>query len=302
MMAGPRVSVVIPAYNREATVARAMHSVLNQSVRDLELIVVDDASTDGTVGAVEAVGDTRVRLLSHETNRRAGAARNTGIRAATGAYVAFLDSDDEWLPGKLERQLATMDGTPGMGASCTGYLIVDGEEVFSKVPSLLTYRDIFMGCDLSPGTTLVVRRGVFDEVGLNDEAFYRYEDWDWVLRYAKLHPMGLIEEPLARVHRGGLPPAAPMAGATEHFLKKHADALTEIGGLYRRKVVALRRFEVAHHYLREGAVGTGLAWFFRGLFTWPFVRPGMYVLALDGLLGTSLQRRLWRLRRTVEKA
>lgn len=298
-MTGPRVSVVIPAYNREATIERAMRSVLEQSVRDLELIVVDDASTDDTVKAVEAVGDTRVRVLRHETNRRAGAARNTGIRAATGDYVAFLDSDDAWLPGKLEKQLAYMDGAADVGASCTGFRLVDGNEVFPRVPRFVTYREILMGCDLAPGSTLVVRRGVFDEVGLNDERFYRYEDWDWVLRYAAAHPMGVLAEPLAEVYRGGYPPAAPMAGAARYFLEKHADALAALGPAFRRKVAALRWFEVSHHYLRERAFGPGLAYFLRGVFTWPFVRPGMYVLALDAALGTSLQRRLWRLRRAA---
>jgi glycosyltransferase involved in cell wall biosynthesis len=298
-MAAPKVSVVIPAYNRAATVVRAMRSVLTQSVRDLELIVVDDASTDGTPEAVESVGDPRVRLLRHDTNRRAGAARNTGIRAARGEYVAFLDSDDEWLPGKLERQLAYMEETPGVAASCTGFLLVKGGEVFPKVPRRLTYRRMFTGCDLGPGTTLIARRGVFGEVGLNDERLYRYEDWDWALRYAALHPMGLLPEPLARVHRGGLPPAAPMAGAAAYFLEKHADALGAFGPLFRRNVAALRWFEVAQHYYRERALGPGTAYLLRGFCTWPFVRPGMYVLALDALLGTSLQRRLWRLRRAA---
>lgn len=292
----PKVSVVIPAYNREATVGRAIESALSQTLADLEVIVVDDASTDGTARAVESVTDPRVRLLRHETNRRAGAARNTGIAAARGAYVAFLDSDDEWLPGKLERQLAYMEANPEAPASCTGFLLVDGGEAFPRVPALRTYRRLFMGCDLGPGTTLVARRDVFGEVGLNDERFYRYEDWDWVLRYAALHPMGLVPEPLARVHRGGLPPAAPMAGAAAYFLEKHADALRAFGPLYRRKVIALRWFEVAQHFYRERALGPGTAYLLRGFFTWPFVRPGMYVLALDAAAGTSLQRRLWRLR------
>jgi len=296
----PAVSVVIPAYNREATVVRAMRSVLDQSVRDLELIVVDDASTDGTVKAVEAVTDSRIRLLCHETNRRAGAARNTGVLAARGEYVAFLDSDDEWLPDKLERQLAYMAAHPEARASCTGFLLVDGDEVFPKVPALRTYRDLFMGCDLGPGSTLIARREVFGEVGMNDERFYRYEDWDWVLRYAALHPMGLLPEPLARVYRSGLPPAAPMAGAAAYFLEKHAAALGAFGPRYRRKVTALRWFELAQHFYRERALRDGTAYLLRAFLTWPFVRPGMYVLALDALLGTSLQRRLWRLRmRTV---
>jgi glycosyltransferase involved in cell wall biosynthesis len=95
------VSVVIPAYNAEKTIRNAIDSVLEQTVSDLELIVVDDASTDGTVRAVEAVHDPRVRLFRSPRNSGPSAARNTGVKLAKGRWVAFLDADDEWVPDRL---------------------------------------------------------------------------------------------------------------------------------------------------------------------------------------------------------
>ncbi|MBI5137337.1 MAG: glycosyltransferase family 2 protein [Nitrospirae bacterium] len=295
-MGGPAVSVIIPAYNREGTIARALDSVLAQTLTDLELIVVDDASTDRTAEVVAAYADPRVRLLRHATNRRAAAARNTGIRAALGRYVAFLDSDDEWLPEKLAVQIAALDAAPpDVAASCTGYLIVDGAELFARTPTLVSYRQIFMGCDLSPGSTLVVRRDIYADVGLNDETLYRYEDWDWVLRYAQRYRMGVVPAYLARVYRGPRPPAAPMAQATERFLAKHAAELATFGPVYRRKIKALRRFELAELYFRDRDLGAGTACLLKALGTWPLVRPGMYVLLVDALFGIPLQRALWRL-------
>src|SRR5215469_600238 len=107
-IAKPRVSVVIPLFNRARTIERALASVQRQSFSDLEIVVVDDASSDG--GADKIAGlDPRLRILRHPANRGAAAARNTGINAARGEYVAFLDSDDEWLPAKLTTQLGVLD-------------------------------------------------------------------------------------------------------------------------------------------------------------------------------------------------
>ena len=101
----PKVSVVIPVFNRPAAVRRAIESVLAQTCQDFEIIVVDDGSTDETPAVVAGLADPRMTLIQHEGNRGGSAARNTGLRAASAEYVAFLDSDDEWLPRKLERQL-----------------------------------------------------------------------------------------------------------------------------------------------------------------------------------------------------
>ena len=104
----PLVSVVIPAYNRAGLIGRAIDSVLQQTHADLEVIVVDDASTDNTGEVVKAIGDTRIRYIRCERNAGASAARNTGIAAAAGRFVAFLDSDDVWMPEKLTLQLAVL--------------------------------------------------------------------------------------------------------------------------------------------------------------------------------------------------
>src|SRR5450432_1477986 len=99
----PRFSIVIPAYNREREVRRAVESCLAQDFTDYEVVVVDDGSTDRTGEVVESIGDTRVRRVRHSTNRGHGPARNTGVRAASGEWVVMLDSDDELVSGALSR-------------------------------------------------------------------------------------------------------------------------------------------------------------------------------------------------------
>ena len=109
MAASPQVSVVIPTYNRAHILGRAIDSVLQQTHRDLELIIVDDGSSDGTAALVRGIEDPRVRYV-HQQNRGVSAARNRGIAEARAEWLAFLDSDDEWLPQKLERQFSALRG------------------------------------------------------------------------------------------------------------------------------------------------------------------------------------------------
>ena len=118
----PRVSVVIPTYNRAGTVGRAIASALAQTDQDREIIVVDDGSTDATAAVVARLGDA-VRYVRQE-NRGVAAARNRGIREARGAYVAFLDSDDEWLPEKLDRQVTVLEREPLQRLARDGELVV----------------------------------------------------------------------------------------------------------------------------------------------------------------------------------
>ena len=98
MQDGELISVVIPAHDRERTIARAISGVLAQTYGNIEIVVVDDASADGTAAKVEALGHPKVRLVRHDRNRGAAAARNSGVAAARGVWIAFQDSDDDWLP------------------------------------------------------------------------------------------------------------------------------------------------------------------------------------------------------------
>ena len=127
------VSVILPLYNRAESIVGAINSVLDQTYRNLELIVVDDASTDQSIELVEAISDPRIRLLRHETNQGAAAARNTGIEAAKGGYVAFQDSDDEWLPEKLDKQMQVFLAAPeGVGAVYCGFVRMGEREPNNK--------------------------------------------------------------------------------------------------------------------------------------------------------------------------
>src|SRR5262245_40987394 len=129
---GDTISVIIPLYNRRAEIGRALRSALRQSRAPDEIVVVDDASGDGSAEAVAALGEGRIRLLRHERNQGAAAARNTGIAAAVGDWIALLDSDDEWESEKLARQLDALRTAPDAPlANVTGYVIRDyrtGEE------------------------------------------------------------------------------------------------------------------------------------------------------------------------------
>jgi glycosyltransferase involved in cell wall biosynthesis len=122
------VSVILPVYNRSASLAASMQSVLSQSYGDLELIVVDDASTEDLRPIVEGFGDPRVRYLRRETNGGASASRNTGLAAAEGRFIAFQDSDDLWLPNKLKLQMDLLEARPEVG------VIVHSKVLYGRAP------------------------------------------------------------------------------------------------------------------------------------------------------------------------
>ncbi len=202
----PKVTVVVPVFNREAAVRRAIASVLAQTCQDFELIVVDDGSTDGTGEAVAALTDPRIRLIRHDKNRGGSAARNTGIRAGSAPYVAFLDSDDEWLPTKLERQLAVFESSSGQVA-----LVYTGSErVYSDgtveryIPRRRSDLSRALLTDNVVGETTVgmVRRSAVLETGGFDETLPAAQEMDLWLRLAERFAADIVPEALARVTKG----------------------------------------------------------------------------------------------------
>ncbi len=218
----PQVSIVIPAYNRASSIRIAVESVLRQTFTDFELLVVDDGSTDGTMEALEGVTDPRLKRLANPRNMGASAARNTGIRAARAEWVAFHDSDDEWLPLKLEKQMARLAmAAEGTVACYCGLAIVGRGELVrqrlrrSKRRSTTTVRtdlryvpasnittvegDVrasLLRWSLASTQTLVARRDALERVGGFDEAMPALLDWDCVIRLAQLGPFAFVDEPL----------------------------------------------------------------------------------------------------------
>jgi glycosyltransferase involved in cell wall biosynthesis len=186
----PLVSVVIPTYNRGYCIAASIDSVLAQTLGDFEIIVVDDASGDDTRQRVAAYADPRVSYVALPTNQGGAVARNTGIRQARGEFIAFLDSDDLWLPDKLARQI---DGLRRLGPHCglsyTWLTCVDddGAETLRIHPEIDgdCFEEMLVSNFIGSFSNLVVRRELLVEAGGLDEAFRSCQDWDLFIRLCR---------------------------------------------------------------------------------------------------------------------
>lgn len=207
----PNVSVIIPTYNRANMIGEAIQSVLDQTYTDWELIVIDDGSEDNTHQVVNSILEPRIRYLYQE-NKRLPGARNTGIRVARGRYIAFLDSDDLFLPHKLERQVKQLDSRSELGLIAGGYLEVDEQLRILRemrpwlAQPTLELQDWLLNCPFCP-TVPLVRRDWLERVGLFDESMRRIEDWDLWLRLSHAGcQMDWIEEPVCcyRIHGGNM--------------------------------------------------------------------------------------------------
>lgn len=200
----PQVSVVAPTFNRHEVLPRALDAVLAQSFSDWELIVVDDGSTDGTAEMVERDYPS-VRLLRQE-NRGVSAARNAGIAQARGEWVAFIDSDDAWLPEKLERQMKALEAEPDHRLCHTDEIWiragqrVNPAEKYAKAGGFIYQRCLPL-CVISP-SSVVMRRDLLQEMGGFDETFEVCEDYDLWLRVTAREPVLFLEEQLLYKHGG----------------------------------------------------------------------------------------------------
>jgi glycosyltransferase involved in cell wall biosynthesis len=204
---------VIPAYNVERYVADTIRSVLAQTYRDFEVIVVDDGSSDGTAAVLDSFGD-KIHVVQQQ-NRGVAAARNTGLRHTTGELIAFLDADDLWLPRRLERMVDFLDVRPRIGFATS-----DAFLRYEDVPSAETYYRDLVPCPRLPRpqpywiiqhnfvfTMVVLRRNVLERHGCFDENLTTAEDWDlWMRFILGGEELGLLNEPLGyyRIRKTGL--------------------------------------------------------------------------------------------------
>jgi len=199
----PAVTVVIPTFNRAAIVGRAIRSVLAQTCQDWELIVVDDYSTDGTEQAVGSFSDRRIEYVRHDRNRGGGAARNTGIRRARGDYVAFLDSDDEWLPEKLEKDLEVFRKSDHeLGFVYTGKMILEesGKLLRVRMPTLCgwVYEAMLEVNFVGSCSRVTAKKQVLDRVAGFDEMLPNGQDYDLWLRVARVSKIGCVPHCLVK--------------------------------------------------------------------------------------------------------
>ena len=201
------ISVIIPTYNRANTIARAINSVLAQSYNNIEIIIVDDASTDDTFKIIQTFKDSRIVYIKNEKNLGPSISRNKGALAARGEIIAFQDSDDEWLDNKLQMQIEKMRNNPEFAMVYCPFMCFD-KELIRQFPdkdipicelegniymSLLKYNKI--------GTpTILVKKEIFEIVGGFDENMYALEDWDFAIKISQNYKIGYVSTPLVNAY------------------------------------------------------------------------------------------------------
>jgi len=284
----PLINVVLPTYNRAHLLRRAIDSVLAQSWRHLELIVVDDGSTDDTPGLLAGVNDTRLSTIRFDHNRGAPAARNEGIKASRGEFIAFLDSDDHWPVERLETQLAAMSAAPADTVLCVcsihyirpgrSYDIV-WEDAYLPPEDAVTR--VATGDGL--GTVAwMVRRSALDQAGGFDESLPRLQDYELSLRLAATGGVLLMRDVLVTAE---LQPDSVSASAERHaralelVLARHAAVFEQHLGAR-----SYLQFRAGKYLAMEGRYRDALSWFGRSIRTRPW-SPRGYAGALLVLTG-----------------
>jgi glycosyltransferase involved in cell wall biosynthesis len=248
----PRVSVILPAYNRETLVARAIDSVLAQTYGDFELIIVDDASKDGTRAVLETYRThPKVRLILSDVNRGGSGARNLGIAEAKGALIAFQDSDDVWMPHKLAAQVAALDANPKAGLCYCGSLFSSPdrtyyipEPVFDRLEGDLSSE--ILRRNTTSTQVLLIRREVLDKAGHFDASLKRFQDWDLMIRVAQITEIAFLSEPMVVIFA--------TAGNISSFVENDAIARAQILEKYQHIFRKSPKHAARNHYI------TGRVW------------------------------------------
>jgi glycosyltransferase involved in cell wall biosynthesis len=262
-----RVSVVIPIYERQALGERALSSARSQDVDGMEVVLVDDGSHPPFRVPAELDADARIRVVRHEKNRGAGRARDTGVASARGAWIAFLDSDDYWLPGTLaprlelaERAFAAV-GDP-MVAYAAGFVLdrrMDGEhhqETRIPLPSA-DIDDFLSGCWFAHGSTALLRREAFARVGESDPGLQRFEDYDWFVRFALAGGrLDVWPHVAAVVEVSKKPRVSAVHDVVRHMRAKYTDPQ----GPYRLAPQAINRLEACLDFELASSLSADKKW------------------------------------------
>lgn len=230
------ISVIIPTYNRSDVISRAIESVLTQTFPDFELLIIDDCSTDNTKQIVNRFDDPRVCYFRHDMNQGGSAARNTGIDHAEGDYIAFLDSDDEWFPRKLERQVNYLESLPEEWVAV--YCKWEGKRngYFGKIRGLMSryFSDkvgakggeeliphiLTMTFPIGGASTLLVKRETVEAMGGFDESFQRHQDWEFLIRLLQHGKLGCVSKELFRKYSTGAPDPTSLEETKQQFFEK----------------------------------------------------------------------------------
>lgn len=276
-----KVSVIIPAYNAEAFISETIDSALAQTYQDLEIIVVDDGSTDNTRRVLQQYGD-QIRYV-YQRNSGVSMARNTGISIATGEYIALLDHDDVWLPEKLEKQVKILDADPDIALVYSDTYLMDfngtllGRGFDGDQPHRgRVLPELFLN-NFVPCLTAVIRKQVLDKVGLFRPDLHVVEEYELFLRIAELYQVDFVHAPLAkyRVHETSFVSRNPELRfqesivVAEECLERNPDLRRTLGRKVRQKLANLH-YSLGRICLSKTKRGEARKQFARSLTRYPY--------------------------------
>lgn len=258
------VSVIIPTYNREKTIVRAAKSVLNQTYKNIELLIVDDCSTDNTEKVVKEIGDSRIRFFKQDENQGACVARNRGIDEARGVFIGFQDSDDEWMPKKLEVQLKRMESSGADVCICRMSRHSDAETTNTKTSKifpksegnrLMDRRELCNHCFVST-QMILAKSEVFREHRF-DPLVKKTQDYDWTIRASRNHTFYYANEVLVKQYLQS--DSLTFSGhkktieSRRYFLKKYRDEFKDDPAfeIFQLRVIARNRAMLGERPVQE---------------------------------------------------
>ncbi len=272
----PQIGIVIPVHNRESLIVRAIRSIQAQTFTQYEILVVDDVSTDNTRERVLELAnkDPRIRLIRHAVNKGPSGARNTGTQATRARWVAFLDSDDEWHPEKLQQQMNVARDHVERGLPEPGFIYCAHRDQFPDGRSEVrrgkyegdVYNHLLADFHCIP-STILVRRDVFDAVGGFDEMLDCWEDHDFALRVARKYTFGVVSEALTIRHmHDGIQQSSRVRGIN-HWMRRYARDVRRVHG---RRQVEATRLRAAWSCKRSGIFLEAARHYFGALFERPY--------------------------------
>jgi glycosyltransferase involved in cell wall biosynthesis len=254
----PLVAAIIPTYNRAAFIERAVQSVLHQTLRDFELVAVDDGSTDNTAELPAFKNpDPRLRYIKLPENRGVSAARNAGVKATSAPWLAFLDSDDEWLPEKLEKQVRWTLSNPDRPIVQTREIwIRHGRRVNPPKTHEKLEGDLFTAslerCMITP-SSVMLRRTLFEEAGGFNKSLPACEDYDLWLRVTCRYPVGLVDEYLLKRYGGHTDQLSAITPVLDRFrIQSVIDLLASNGLTEEQKTCARKNLLKRAQILAQG--------------------------------------------------
>jgi glycosyltransferase involved in cell wall biosynthesis len=293
----PKVSVIIPTYNRAKFLRSAIESILKQSYTDFEIIVSDDKSTDHTEAEVRSFKDERIKYIKNKGNKGVSATRNSAIMASKGEYIAFLDDDDEWLSDKLQMQVELLDKSqPTICGVYSNRLFIDGMsgKVISDNPGTDKQQGnlLYQLMIKSPihTSTVIIRKRCLDEIGLFDENISYMEDYDLWIRLSMHWDFEYISTPLTKAYvHGNAHLSRNLEGQTagqEKILERYKDLFKK-----NKKGWGVLYLRLGAQYCQLKQMNKGRKNIIKGIIKYPFNKMAYFHL-FSSLLGSTNYQRL----------